>query len=136
MREESYFNASIESWANAYGLMQIIEPTAKHLAKKLKIPYKRESLFNPEYNIKLGSSYLKWSSKVFKNKLYYIIPSYNAGVNAVKRWKKQKYNKKIKEFDMFIEDIPYMETRHYTKRVLNTYFIYKSLYDKETIKLK
>lgn len=136
MREESYFNASIESWANAYGLMQIIEPTAKNLAKNLKIKYKRSLLFNPNYNIKLGSSYLKWSSKKFKNKEYYIIPSYNAGLNAVRKWKKQKYNKKIKDFDMFIEDIPYTETRHYTKRVLNTYFIYNRLYKNKFIKFK
>ena len=136
MREESYFNASIESWANAYGLMQIIEPTAKHLARNLKLPYKREFLFNPDYNIKLGSSYLKWSSNYFKNKIYYVIPSYNAGLNAVKRWKKLKYDNKIKAFDMFIEDIPYTETRHYTKRVLNTYFMYNALYENKFIKLK
>jgi len=134
MREESYFHASIESWANAYGLMQIIEPTAKHLAKNLKITYKRKSLFNPDYNIKLGSSYLKWSSKRFKNKEYYIIPSYNAGLNAVRKWKKLKFNNKMKDYDMFIEDIPYTETRHYTKRVLTTYFIYNRLYRNEFIK--
>ncbi len=136
MREESYFNASIESWANAYGLMQIIEPTAKNLAKNLKIKYKRNLLFNPNYNIKLGSAYLKWSSKRFKNKEYYIIPSYNAGLNAVRKWKKQKYNKKPKSFDMFIEDIPYTETRHYTKRVLNTYFMYNRLYKNRFIRLR
>jgi tetratricopeptide (TPR) repeat protein len=136
MREESYFHSAIESWANAYGLMQIIEPTAKDLARNLKIKFEREMLFNPNYNIKLGSTYLSWSSKKFKNKEYYIIPSYNAGLNAVRKWKKLKFDKKLKDYDMFIEDIPYTETRHYTKRVLTTYFTYNRLYLNKIIKLK
>lgn len=133
MREESYFHSSIESWANAFGLMQIIEPTAKDLAKSLKLEYNKEFLFNPEYNIKLGSKYLSNSSKTFDGLLYKIIPSYNAGVGAVKNWEKMF---KDVEFDEFIEEITYDETRLYVKRVLNTYFMYNLLYEKKYVILE
>ncbi len=133
MREESYFHVSIESWANAFGLMQIIEPTAKGLAKTLKVDYQKSLLFNPDYNIKLGSKYLGMNSKLFSNTLYHVIPSYNAGENAVKRWKKL-FDKL--PYDQFIEEIPIEETRNYTKRVLITYFIYNLIYDNHFPTLK
>ncbi|MBN2694701.1 transglycosylase SLT domain-containing protein [bacterium] len=133
MREESYFHVSIESWANAFGLMQIIEPTAKGLAKILKVDYEKSLLFNPDYNIKLGSKYLGMNSKLFSGKLYHVIPSYNAGENAVKKWKKL-YDKL--PFDQFIEEIPIDETRNYVKRVLITFFIYNLIYDNHFPTLK
>lgn len=132
MREESYFHVSIESWANAYGLMQIIQSTAKNLARILKVKFQLKKLYHPEYNIKLGSKYLSMNSRLFPGRIDQLIASYNAGENAVKRWRKKRGKLPI---DQFIEEIPYNETRHYVKRVLTTYFIYNLLYQNRFINI-
>lgn len=126
MREESVFDARAVSHADAYGLMQLIEPTAQHFAKKLGMPYSRASLLRPKVNIALGAKVLQSYSDRFPNNPLLGIPSYNAGPGRPKRWLRERPNM---DFDVWVEAIPFRETRRYTKRVLASRGAYMVLYD-------
>jgi soluble lytic murein transglycosylase-like protein len=124
MRQESIFNPGIVSPAGAIGLMQIMPYTAKQLANDLKIPFFVDSLYNPAYNIKLGTYYLKQLLDTFNNNYVMVLSSYNAGPINAKKW----YDKnKKEEFDLFVEDIEFTETRGYVKKVMGNYWSYQEL---------
>ena len=124
IRQESAFNKDARSFADAYGLMQIIPQRAIKLARKHRVPYKKASdLYNIQVNTGLGSHYLN-DLVTLMGKLPMAIGSYNAGESAMKRWVKARYNGDIEEF---IEDVPYKETKKYIKLVLRNLEIYKSL---------
>lgn len=125
MREESGFDSRARSHADAYGLMQLIEPTANHFAKQLKLPSTPKALFNPRVNIALGARALAAYSERFPNNRLLGVPSYNAGPGRPTRWLKELASQ---EFDLWVELIPYRETRRYTKRVLASYGVYSFLY--------
>ncbi|MBW2276617.1 MAG: transglycosylase SLT domain-containing protein [Deltaproteobacteria bacterium] len=125
MREESGFNAKIESWANAIGLMQLIMPTAKSMGRRLDIKVNKKALRTPETNIRLGAAYLAFLSEKFDSHEALMIAGYNAGEGAVARWLDDHPDA---ELDEFVELIPYHQTRGYTKRVLATLATYKFLY--------
>jgi len=125
MREESAFDADAVSWANAYGLMQLIMPTAKGVARKLEMKVDRQSLCRPEVNIKLGCTLLGSLRNMFSSAPELAIPSYNAGAGATKRWLRRQGSS---DFDLWVENIPYDETRGYTKRVLSSVAVYAYLY--------
>jgi soluble lytic murein transglycosylase len=119
------FWTTIESFANAVGLMQLILPTARLTARRFRIKVDRAALRRPAINIKLGTSYLGFLRRVHRGVLPLIIASYNAGDGAVKRWLRRYRGLSL---DEFVERIPYRETRRYTKRVLATLFAYTVLY--------
>jgi soluble lytic murein transglycosylase len=125
MREESGFNPKIESWANALGLMQLILPTAKAMGKELGITVTRGNLRKPEVNIALGAQYLSHLSGLFGGHPVLVAAGYNAGEGAVAKWLK---NRTDKDVDLFVEEIPYDQTRGYTKRVIGTLAAYTYLY--------
>lgn len=125
MREESGFDPRAQSPAKAYGLMQLIEPTARHFGKELNLPSSPRSLFNPRVNIGLGTRTLASYSSRFPENQLLGIPSYNAGPGRPKRWLKELPSQ---EFDLWVELIPFRETRRYTKRVLASYGVYSFLY--------
>lgn len=124
MRQESIFDPVIVSPAGAIGLMQIMPYTAVELADDLKIPYVVDSLYNPSYNIKLGTFYLKQLLDKFKNNYVLTLCSYNAGPHNAKKWYDR--NKK-EEYDLFVEDIEFTETRGYVKKVMGNYWSYQEL---------
>ena len=119
MRQESFFDPYAVSSSKALGLMQLLKETADWVSKRFKIPYK--NLFNPKENIILGTAYLSYLLKLWKGNKILAIASYNAGPNRVKNWKRYE-----DEF-LFIETIPINETRRYVRKVLENYYIYKSL---------
>jgi soluble lytic murein transglycosylase len=128
MREESNFRPKIVSPASAIGLMQIISPTGRWIARNNNInDFKDADLYEPKTNIKFGAWYLKKLLNDFNGKKVYAIASYNAGEIAVSRWRDNGYSNILEEF---VEEIPYTETREYVRRVLTSLWIYEALYGK------
>ena len=126
MREESAFDAQVASPANAFGLMQLILPTARSMAARRGIPVSADLLRTPETNVALGCQYLGMLRDRFPECPMLAIPSYNAGPGAPERWLRER---PADELDLFVERIPYEETRNYTKRVLGSYASYLALYE-------
>jgi soluble lytic murein transglycosylase len=126
MREESAFDASAVSSANAYGLMQVISPTAKHYGKMVGVPTDRSALTTPEVSIAIGSRVLaSYRDRFFPDDPLLTIPGYNAGPGRPIRWVKDWPSV---DFDVWVELIPFRETRRYTKRVLASRASYGFLY--------
>lgn len=125
MREESAFDPRVISSANAVGLMQLIVPTAKRMGKPLHLPGDADSLKRPEINIALGSRYLSVLRNMFPDNPLLAIPGYNAGGGKPKDWIAERPND---DFDLWVEQIPYEETRLYTKRVITSLAAYEVLY--------
>ena len=128
MREESAFDPDAESPADAYGLMQLILPTAKTMARPLGLPADRAALKRPSVNVALGSSVLAKYAAAFPENALLAIPAYNAGPNNPKRWLRERPNA---DFDIWVELIPFVETRRYIKRVLSSRAAYAFLYQRE-----
>jgi soluble lytic murein transglycosylase len=124
IREESRFDPDAVSWAGAMGLMQLMPATAYKVKKDIKLSLKDSSeIHDVNKNILLGTHYLSILIKEFKE-IAYAIAAYNAGENALKRWM-AKYNKN--DIVEFIENIPYKETRLYVKKVLRSYWRYRTM---------
>jgi len=129
IREESVYNPAAVSSAGALGLMQVMPQTGQQIAARLGLAgFTRERLFEPCYNILLGSSYLVHLADKFDNDLIRMVAAYNAGPEAVSKWVQQFEGV---DTDEFIELIPYTETRLYVKKVLRTYREYKRIYGDE-----
>lgn len=119
VRRESSFMPDAASHAGALGLMQMMPGTAHYLAKK-KI--NRNSLFNPGVNVELGTQYMRYLMDKMDNNPILATASYNAGWRRVKQWLPEKDNVPL---DLWIETIPYKETRNYVKAVLAYQQIYR-----------
>jgi soluble lytic murein transglycosylase len=121
-RQESAWEFDAKSRVGARGLMQLMPATAKETAKKAKLRYVKRKLFEPEYNITLGSHYLNGLLKQYNNNRALAIASYNAGPHRVKQWLKK--TKASLPLDAWIETIPFKETRKYVQNVLSYEVIY------------
>lgn len=121
-RQESALTADAVSHAGARGLIQMMPATAKNVARKHKIPYhSRQQLFDPEKNIELASAYLSSLIEQFDGNNIYATAAYNAGPHRVEKWLKNTAHLPI---DVWIESIPFHETRQYVKNVLTYSAIY------------
>jgi soluble lytic murein transglycosylase len=129
VREESSFNRHIKSWAGARGLSQLMPATARQVAGWLKISVNNAKLADPETNLMIGSRYLSYLFGLFDDNPYLSVASYNAGQGNVLKWITRFGNIPT---DEFIERIPFRETRHYVKRVLWTYQMYRVIYSPDT----
>jgi soluble lytic murein transglycosylase len=118
VRRESSFMPDAASHAGALGLMQVMPGTARYLAKK-KI--RISSLFNPNRNVELGTQYMRYLMDKMDNNAILATASYNAGWRKVQQWLPEKDNMPL---DLWIETIPYKETRNYVKAVLAYQQIY------------
>lgn len=127
IREESALDPKVHSWAGAVGLCQLMMPTAREVARWLKLqgPITADRLHDPETNVHLGATYLGFLIKQFRGNLALSLASYNAGGAAVTGWIQQAG---ARDLDEFIEEIPVSETRNYVKRVLKTYAAYQYVY--------
>ncbi|MBF0279330.1 MAG: transglycosylase SLT domain-containing protein [SAR324 cluster bacterium] len=126
IREESRYDPDALSIADARGLMQLIEPTAKQVAKQQKMRLKNiHSLHDPFINIRLGTHYLGTLARQFHKEIIYAAGGYNAGGHRMKKWLKSSGNLPL---DEFVESIPFRETRNYVKRVFMSYRLYKKIY--------
>lgn len=121
VREESAFTPTLESYANAIGLTQMINSTATRFAKGTGIAPTRENLRDPEKNVTIGSRFLGFLVNNWKGFIHLVPPSYNAGEGAVRRWMRLRGTWPA---DEFIEAIVDDQARNYSKRVLASYFVY------------
>jgi len=117
-RRESTFMPLAKSAAGAVGLMQVTPLTARHITGK-RISEKQ--LYNAETNISYGTYYLNYLLKNNKNNLVYATAAYNAGPSRIKAWAPKDGPVPL---DIWIETIPFKETRDYVKNVLLYYQIY------------
>ncbi len=123
-RQESAFNAKVRSPVGATGLMQLMPSTAQYVAKKNQLPNPSiYSLTLPETNIELGTKYLGSLQESFNGQMILATASYNAGINRIIGWLPQEPT----DSDIWIENVPYHETRHYIKNILTYMGIYKSM---------
>jgi soluble lytic murein transglycosylase len=128
MREESLFDHEAVSAADAHGLMQLIVPTAQRAAKDLGLSVDARALQRPEINIALGCQVLGGLLDKFSNKALLAIAGYNAGPGRPIRWMKERPDL---DLDVWVETIPFFETRTYVKHVMASWSAYEWLYDRK-----
>lgn len=129
IKQESNFNKDAVSSAGAKGLMQIIDPTSKQMARKIDtIDDKNYDVFDPYTNIHIGTKYLSYLIKYFDGNYYLAIIAYNAGMGRVDIWLEAEYNE-YTDYAKLLENIKYNETKTYFEKVLNYYNIYTKLYN-------
>ena len=133
--QESSFRRSAVSHADAVGLMQVRPGTAQDVARARGLPYSRASLTNPIYNLEFGQSFIEMMrrSSATAGQLPRVIASYNAGPLPVGRW--AAINDKGDPL-LWIESIPYWETRYYVPAVLRNMWVYQGLNRQPTPTLK
>ena len=128
MRQESAFDETARSSANAYGLMQLLPSTAK----SIKHSVRTSQLYDPDLNIKLGTLYLEKLFKQYKGKAEYVLASYNAGTFNLDKW---LVRFPVKNTMLFSDFIPYKETRNYVSIILRNYYWYSKILERNKDKL-
>ena len=132
MRQESRFIVDARSGAGAAGLMQLLPHTARWVAQKIGYRgYSAKRVADVDINITLGTRYLKF---VLDGTGHAVLASaaYNAGPNRARRW----IPARAMEGAVFVETIPYGETREYVKRVMANTVHYALLYEGHSVPLK
>ena len=125
IRQESEFNPSAISHANAYGLMQLLPSVGKQMAREEGLgSIETRQLLDPVLNIRLGTRYLRQTLDKFGRVPEYALAAYNAGDNRVADWQAGgPYN----GVDEFVESIPFTETRDYVQAILRNQDIYRGI---------
>ena len=134
IRRESAFMDKAKSPVGALGLMQLMPRTARQMISRLKL--KRSSsahILRPSVNVKLGVAYLNRLYRQYGGRLPYMLAAYNAGGTAVARWRKRK---PTSDATVWIETIPFKETRNYVPAVLYYITVYTHRLGKTPQKLK
>lgn len=124
-RQESMLNPTIKSPVGAVGLMQLMPSTAQMVSRQNKWKYDgARSLTNPEVNVRLGAAYLRDMLDKFGDNRILAAAAYNAGPGRIYRWESKDGLKR--DAAMYIENIPFLETRKYVQNVL----LYDAIYNK------
>ena len=124
LRQESLFRTDAASAAGAYGIAQLTPATARETARRWSLPTpSRADLFDPKVSITLGAARLAELEERFGSQLPLALGAYNAGEAAVARWLPPR----AMDSDVWIENIPYNETRSYVRRVLWHGLVYRWL---------
>jgi soluble lytic murein transglycosylase len=124
IRQESAYQPDAHSVANAFGLMQLLPKTARRYAKQAKVRYSTLMLFEPDYNIHLGTIYLAGLRRDFGS-VESALAAYNAGEERVAQWTAGQTYREPAEF---VDSIPFTETREYVEIVTRNADIYRKLY--------
>jgi soluble lytic murein transglycosylase len=123
LRQESAYMSDARSHAGALGLMQLMPRTARYEARKLKLPLRnRYEILNIDKNIRLGTAHLKRVLDINKGNKVLATASYNAGAQRVKSWLPKD---DAVDADIWIETMPFKETRNYVKKVMATMAIFE-----------
>jgi soluble lytic murein transglycosylase len=126
IRQESMFNPRARSPVGALGLMQVMPNTGTAVARGLGIGgFRTDRLTEPELNLRIGTKYLADQIRSHNGRLVDAIAAYNAGPHRVTRWKQFP---EYRDPEIFIERIPFEETRNYVKIVQANAHIYRELY--------
>ncbi|PRQ04119.1 Soluble lytic murein transglycosylase precursor [Enhygromyxa salina] len=128
MQSESRFNPGATSWAGARGLIQLMPATADNVAQRAGLKLDPSQLYDPAVNLDIGQRYLagltaRWGNVDGAPAL--AVPSYNAGPGRTDEWLQQRGSW---DLDLFVEAIPFDETRRYTQSVLGRWAAYSWLY--------
>ena len=133
IRTESFFDPQVQSHAGAVGLTQLMESTAADCAKRLGV--EDYDLSSPQTNIRFGSYYYANMTERLNGARLLALFAYNAGITNVRRWVRSS---KIEldrntnlESDLFLETLPFAETRDYGRRVVSAAAMYAFLYDRK-----
>ncbi|HET7711175.1 MAG TPA: lytic transglycosylase domain-containing protein, partial [Thermoanaerobaculia bacterium] len=127
VRQESGFEPRTVSNAGAVGLMQLMPEEAPEIAQRAGLgEVTRDSLFDARVNIALGAAEYAQKLESLRGNQTLAIAAYNAGEKAVGRWLART---PIDDLDVFIESIPYAETRLYVKTVTRNRFEYRRIYE-------
>jgi len=129
IRSESFFDADVTSSAGAIGLTQLMEFTGSDVAKRLKIT--DYELTDPEISINFGTYYLSELVRRCDGSLLQGFFAYNAGITRVRRWLQSSLiefgKKKDMPLDLFLETVPYAETREYGRKLISATVMYEWL---------
>ncbi|MGF1479334.1 MAG: transglycosylase SLT domain-containing protein [Cyanophyceae cyanobacterium] len=124
IRQESRFETAIQSPVGATGLMQVMPATGQWVATNLDL--EDYSLSDPEDNINLGTWYLDHTHQTYNNNSLFAVASYNAGPGNVSQWI-ERYS--FSDPDVFVENIPFPETKGYIESVFGNYWNYLRIYN-------
>jgi soluble lytic murein transglycosylase len=123
IRQESAFRDDVVSPAGAHGLMQLMPSTALWISRLYHIPYQHKSqLFKSYENIHLGAAYLSQLAKSYHDNPVLMVAAYNAGPKQVNQWLTAL---PLEQTDIWIEIIPYAETRNYLKNIISFYAVFR-----------
>jgi soluble lytic murein transglycosylase len=115
-RSESLFMRDVRSRAGAVGLMQLMPATGREVARQIQLSYSGlDTLTDPNHNIRLGTSYLGSMAERYGGNHVLATAAYNAGPHRVDRWLPQS---EVVDARIWIENIPFNETRKYVRRVM------------------
>ncbi len=134
MRQESLFIHDIRSGAGAIGLMQLMPATARNVARRNKL--KRPSsgdLHRASLNIRLGTSYFRRLLDQTDGNLVYSLAGYNAGPHRVKQWRETI---RVQDPAVWVESIPFTETRNYVKKILVNFIIYENIHNVQHARIR
>jgi soluble lytic murein transglycosylase len=126
IRQESSFDPAARSRAGARGLMQVMPATARQAARRQGLDWSDQLLRVPDANIHIGASHLATLLRHYRGELVPSLAAYNAGLTPVERWRRRFPEARTPA--LFVERIPYVETRGYVRAVLRNLEIYRVLY--------
>jgi len=128
-RQESQFYPRAISPVGARGLMQVMPATAREQAGKMGLGYSESQLWEPSYNMRLGSGYFQRMLSYYGGSYVLAVAAYNAGPGNVNRWLGANGDPRMGGTDVvqWIENIPIFETRNYVQRVLENAVMYDML---------
>jgi soluble lytic murein transglycosylase len=127
-RQESGFDPAVRSGADARGMMQLLPSTASIVARRMGVGYSASMLYEPDYNMRLGSSFLGQLVNQFSGSYVMAAAGYNAGPGRPAAWVNMCGDPRAGSTDPldFIECIPFSETRNYVMRVLENMTVYRA----------
>jgi soluble lytic murein transglycosylase len=133
VRQESRFISGAKSSAGATGIMQVMRPTAKWAAQRMRVKnFSWTRLHEPEFNASLGTYYLRHVLDQFDGSPVLAAAAYNAGPSRAKLWR----GTSPVEGAVFAETIPFVETRDYVKKVMANTVYYSAVLGTEPTSLK
>jgi soluble lytic murein transglycosylase len=127
-RQESGFDPAVRSGADARGMMQLLPSTASIVARRMGVGYSASMLYEADYNMRLGSSFLGQLVNQFSGSYVMAAAGYNAGPGRPAAWVSMCGDPRAGSTDPldFIECIPFSETRNYVMRVLENMTVYRA----------